>query len=138
MPNFVVIVGMKLGKVLGFVLCSLSPHFGIRYPFNNTLCRFRFCVVVTFFFWKCSPFPCRENLFWIILVNILASDTPTFLYLFNRHGLHMGMDACFVTMHIKADDILFSPFLTCKAVGVQCPVIDAFLQYNLAVVSIWI
>ena len=50
----------------------------------------------------------------------------------------MGMDACLVTMHIKADDILFSPFLTCKAVGVQCPVIDAFLQYNLAVVSIWI
>ena len=50
----------------------------------------------------------------------------------------MGMDACLVTMYIKADDILFSPFLTCKAVGVQCPVIDAFLQYNLAVVSIWI
>ena len=71
-------------------------------------------------------------------MNVLASDAPTFLYLFNRHGLHMGMDACLVTMHIKADDILFSPFLTCKAVGVQCPVIDAFLQYNLAVVSIWI
>ena len=33
---------------------------------------------------KCSPFLGRENLFWIILVNVLASDAPTFFYLFNE------------------------------------------------------
>ena len=27
---------------------------------------------------KCSPFLCRENLFWLVLVNVLASDALTF------------------------------------------------------------
>ena len=67
-----------VGKGIGICPLLALPHFGIRDPFNNILCRFRFCVVVTFFFWKCSPFLCRENLFWIILVNVLASDALTF------------------------------------------------------------
>ena len=70
-------------------------------------------------------------------MDILASDAPTLFYLFNRHGLHTGMDACLITMHIKADDILFSPFLTCTAVGVQCPVLAAFCYCHLAGVRSW-
>ena len=48
----------------------------------------------------------------------------------------MGMDACFVTMDGKTNDVLLAPFATGKVVGVPCPLIDALLQYDVAMVCI--
>ena len=48
----------------------------------------------------------------------------------------MGMDACFVTMDCKADNILLAPFATDKVVGVLCPFINALSQYDVVMVCI--
>lgn len=48
----------------------------------------------------------------------------------------MGMDACFVTMDGKTNDVLLAPFATGKVVGVLCPFIYALLQYDVAMVCI--
>lgn len=48
----------------------------------------------------------------------------------------MGMDARFVTMDGKTNDVLLAPFATGKVVGVLCPLIDALLQYDVAMVCI--
>ena len=48
----------------------------------------------------------------------------------------MGMDARFVTMDGKTNDVLLTPFATGKVVGVLCPFINALLQYYVAMVCI--
>ena len=48
----------------------------------------------------------------------------------------MGMDARFVTMDGKTNDVLLTPFATGKVVGVLCPLIDALSQYDVAMICI--
>ena len=48
----------------------------------------------------------------------------------------MGMDARFVTMDGKTNDVLLAPFATDKVVGVLCPFINALLQYDVAMICI--
>ena len=74
----------------------------------------------------------------IVLVDILAAYASTFLDFLHRNSLHMGMDACFITMDCETDNILLAPFATGKVVGFLCPFINALLQYDVAMVCIWI